>query len=271
MARELESSIGVGETNAAFGWQAHTSAFAGHQAEAHDQFRRGIQMSLQGSFTEVAAQLTMEDAENHAMLGQCEETRREVPEGLALSRDNSTLERASRALALCGAEREAMSLSSEVSKRFPDATLTNRMSVPVTAAMVAMARRDAQHALELLDPVKPYDHAPSSEFWPLYLRGQAYLELKDGRAAAVQFQSIVDHRGEVPASLLYPLAQLGIARGAALANDTERARKAYGDFVALWRDADADLQPLKEARVEYARLAGAPQVEKAKTSAPSTR
>lgn len=268
MARELESSIGVGETNAAFGWQAHTSAFAGHQAAAHEQFRRGIQMSLQGSFTEVAAQLTMEDAENHAILGQCEETRREVPEGLALSRDNSTLEQASRALALCGAEREAMSLSSEVSKRFPDATLTNRMSVPVTAAMVAMARGDAQRALELLDPVKPYDHAPSSEFWPLYLRGQAYLELKDGRAAAVQFQSIVDHRGEVPASLLYPLAQLGIARGAALANDSERARKAYEDFVAVWRDADADLQPLKEARLEYARLIGASQAEK---TAASTR
>ena len=29
MARELEASVGVGETNAAFGWQAHASAFGG--------------------------------------------------------------------------------------------------------------------------------------------------------------------------------------------------------------------------------------------------
>jgi len=268
MARELESSIGVGETNAAFGWQAHTSAFAGHEADAHEQFRRGIQMSLQGNFMEVAAQLTMEDAENHAMLGQCEDTRREVPDGLALSRDNSTLERASRALALCGGGREALSLSSEVARRFPDATLANRVSVPVTAAIVAMERKDPQRALELLEPVKPFDHAPSSEFWPLYLRGQAYLDLKDGRAALDQFQSIVDHRGEVPVSLLYPLAHLGLARAAAMANDTEQAKKAYEAFLALWSGADADLQPLKDARIEYSGSRAAPHV---KVASPSTK
>ena len=81
MARELESSVGVRETNAAFGWQAHTSAFSGRVKDAHEQFRRGIQMSLQGDFQEVAAQLTMEDAEIHAMVGQCGEARSEVPGG----------------------------------------------------------------------------------------------------------------------------------------------------------------------------------------------
>ena len=33
--------------------------------------------------------------------------------------------------------------------------------------------------------------------------------MKDGQAAAAEFQSILDHRGEVPASALYPLAHLG--------------------------------------------------------------
>ncbi len=71
-------------------------------------------------------------------------------------------------------------------------------------------------ALELLDPVKPYDHAPASEFWPAYLRGQAYLQLKDGRAAGVQFRGHPEHRGEAPTSPLYPLAHLGArARGGA--------------------------------------------------------
>ena len=84
MARELEASIGVRETNAAFGWQAHTSAFGGRVKAAHEQFRRGIQMSLQGNFNEVAAQLTMEDAEMHATVGQCAEAVREVSAGLAV-------------------------------------------------------------------------------------------------------------------------------------------------------------------------------------------
>ena len=76
MARELNASIGVGETNAAFGWQAHASAFEGRVVQAHDAFGRGIQMSRQGNFNEVAAQLRMEDAETHATVGQCAQARR---------------------------------------------------------------------------------------------------------------------------------------------------------------------------------------------------
>ncbi len=182
MASNLEASIGLGETNAAFGWQAHTSAAAGRITEAHAQFRRGIQMSRQVDFNEVAAQLSMEDAETHAIVGQCAEARNEVEAGLELSRDNLTLERASRALALCGAEREASSLSTELAKQFPDATLTVHVSLPVLAATFSILRGDAAGGLKLLEPVRPYDHVPSGEFWPLYLRGLAYLQLKDGRS-----------------------------------------------------------------------------------------
>jgi tetratricopeptide (TPR) repeat protein len=254
MERELAASVGVGETNAAFGWQAHTSAFAGHAMTAHEQFSRGIQMSLQARFPEVAAQLTVEDAENHAIVGQCPEALREVKVGLEYSRDNATLEHASRALALCGAGREALALSNELATRFPGATLTNRVALPVTAAALAITRGDPKQAIALLEPVKPYDHAPSAEFWPAYLRGQAYLNLKDGPAAASEFQAIVEHRGEVPTSVLYPLAHLGLARAARLTSDTARARQAYEQFFMLWDKGDATLQPLEDARREHSRL-----------------
>ena len=71
------------KTNAAFGWQAHPPRSPGAITAAHEQFRRGIQMSLQGEFQEVAAQLTMEDAETHAIVGQCAEARRRS-DGLGL-------------------------------------------------------------------------------------------------------------------------------------------------------------------------------------------
>jgi hypothetical protein len=35
---------------------------------------------------------------------------------------------------------------------------------------------------------------------------------------------------------------------------TAKARKSYQDFLALWKDADADLPILIEAKREYARL-----------------
>lgn len=254
MARQLELSVGVRETNAAFGWQAETLAFGGRMKAAHDQFRRGIQMALQGDFKEVAAQLAMRDAEAHATVGQCAEGRNEVSAGLELGRDNVTLERASRALALCGAAGEASSLASELTKRFPEATLTLRVQVPVTTAALALSRAETTRALGLLEPARQYDHAPGSEFWSAYLRGQAYLQAKDAPAAAGQFQSILDHRGEVPASALYPLAHLGFARAAMQAKDTAMARKAYEDFLAIWKEADPDLTPLKAAREELARL-----------------
>ena len=84
---------------------------------------------------------------------------------------------------------------------------------------------NSARAIELLDPVKPYDHAPAAEFWPAYLRGTAYLGLKDGRAAAVQFQSILDHRGEAPTSPLYELARQELGRAAALTGTDEKARQ----------------------------------------------
>jgi hypothetical protein len=50
------------------------------------------------------------------------------------------------------------------------------------------------------------------------------------------------------------LAHLGIARAYALQGDTAKARVAYQDFFALWKDADPDVPILVAAKSEYAKL-----------------
>ena len=126
-------------------------------------------------------------------LGQCGEARREVPWGLELSRDNTTLERASRVLALCGAESDALSISNELAKGFPGVTNTNRVSLPVTAAAVAMGCGvTCACSLARPEPVTPYYYVMFAEFWPAYLRGQAYLQVKDGRGSR---RRVPEHRG----------------------------------------------------------------------------
>ena len=50
------------------------------------------------------------------------------------------------------------------------------------------------------------------------------------------------------------LAHLGLARAYALSGDTAKAKSAYQDFFALWKDADPDIPILKEAKAEYAKL-----------------
>ena len=254
MTRELEASVGLRQTNSAFGWLAHASAAQGRVKTAHEQYRRGIQMSLQGNFAEVAAHLMTEDGEMHGVVGQCTDALNEVAEGLRLARDNTTLERGARVLAGCGAREEASKLSAELAQRFPEATLTIHLSIPVIAAAGALHNGEAARAVELLEPVRPYDHAPSGEFWPLYVRGQAYLQLKNGPAARSEFQYIVDHRGEVATSMLYALSHLGLARSAVLINDTNAARQSYERFLALWNEPDMSLRPLEQARAELARL-----------------
>jgi eukaryotic-like serine/threonine-protein kinase len=50
------------------------------------------------------------------------------------------------------------------------------------------------------------------------------------------------------------LAHLGLGRAYAMTGDSAKAKTAYQDFLALWKDADPDIPILKEAKAEYAKL-----------------
>ncbi len=254
MARMLGTSVGVGQTNVAYGWQAHALSSAGKLAAAHEQFQLGARMAMQNGFREVSGQLQIEDAEGHALLGSCADARAEVTSGLALTRDNFSLERGSRTLFLCGQHAQGTALLRELRERYPNATLTTRISIPLAEAADALNRSDPRRALDLLEPVKPYDLASRGGYWPEYLRGTALLQLRDGAAAAAEFQSILDHRGVDPTSTVYPLARLGLARAQALAGDAANARQSYTAFLEAWAAAEQTITPIVEARQELARL-----------------
>jgi hypothetical protein len=75
-----------------------------------------------------------------------------------------------------------------------------------------------------------------------------------GMEAAAEFQKILDHHGIVINQPIGALAHLALARAFVLQGDTTRARAGYEDFLALWKDADADIPILQEAKAEYAKL-----------------
>src|SRR5262249_46722094 len=140
----------------------------------------------------------------------------------------------------------------EAANVYPQARIINSSTLPSIRAAVEIKRNNPTQAVQLLEATRRYEAA--AEFWPQYLRGQAYLRQQKGAEAAVEFQKILDHRGEAPLSALYPLAQLGLARAAAIAGDTAKARTAYQNFLPVWKDADQDIRILQEARQEYANL-----------------
>lgn len=254
MGRMLAASTGVGQTNAAYGWQGHALAFDGKMAAATAQFATGSRMAMQGGFREVSGQLQIESAEARAIVGLCADVRSAIVGALALTRDNFSLERGSRALYRCGFAADAGPLVQELRQRFPEATLTARVSLPIAEATDALHRNDPRRALALLEPVRPYDRASRAGLWPEFLRGEAYLALKDGTQAASEFSRLLQHRGEDPTSSVYPLARLGLARAHAAAGDAASARQVYAEFLDSWRDADGTLPPLVDAKRELAAL-----------------
>jgi tetratricopeptide (TPR) repeat protein len=90
--------------------------------------------------------------------------------------------------------------------------------------------------------------------YPVYARGEAYLAAHRGGEAAAEFQKILDHRGIVLNEPIGALAHLQLGRAYVLQGDTPKARAAYQDFLALWRDADPDIPILQQAKAEYAKL-----------------
>jgi eukaryotic-like serine/threonine-protein kinase len=100
----------------------------------------------------------------------------------------------------------------------------------------------------------PPNTSKVAEFWPQYVRGLAYLSLKSANEASAEFHRILDHRGEATLSVLYPLARLALARAIALTGDTEKSRKEYQSFFELWKNADADLPILIEAKQRFQLL-----------------
>lgn len=129
-----------------------------------------------------------------------------------------------------------------------------QMLAPSVRAQVERLRGNPAQALQLLESVRRYDLGAIVGVSNNYLRGQVYLDLRRGQEASAEFQKIIDHRGIDAMSELRPLAHLGLARAAAISGDAVKGRTAYQDFFAMWKDADADLPVLIQARKEYEQL-----------------
>ena len=158
-------------------------------------------------------------------------------------------------LALSGDIKRAESLSESIAQKFPLDTMLNQIWLPLVRATFELKQGSAggvDKGIQLLQHTRQYEAA--SFFRPVWARGLLHLKARNGAMAASEFQKIIDHRGWDVLSPLWPLAHLGLARAAALEADTAKSRKAYEDFFKLWKDADADVPVLVEARREYANL-----------------
>jgi hypothetical protein len=245
VARETQWYAGKPEEYLSFGLQAAHLNVLGQRSESSKLYKRAAETALRRGFRDVAAGFEEADARADALAGNCRAARQ--------------LGRPALALATCGDTAQAEKLASETSKLFPNGTLWHTVQLPEIRAAIELQRDQPAKAVELLASASPYERAYPEA---VYLRGWAYLRLREGVEAAAEFRKIRDHKGVSWGStwlypnwgLYYSVSHLGLARGSALAGDTAKAKKAFQAFFELWKDADPDLPTLKQAKAEYAEL-----------------
>jgi hypothetical protein len=189
-----------------------------------------------------------------AYFGNQQQARADVAAAQKLTVNRMSEPWAAFALAVAGDVKAAEKLSAKLNRTWPLDSVVQRYWLPAIAAAIALDKHDAEGAIESLGVMGAYEMSIEGHLDPVYLRGQAYLVQHDGKAAAAEFQRIIDHPGLVGYRPVGALARLGLARSYSLQGDTAKARAAYQDFLTLWKDADPDVPILKEAKAEYAKL-----------------
>jgi eukaryotic-like serine/threonine-protein kinase len=230
----------------------------GKTGKARESFAHGASIAQAHGNREWAALNLEAEASCDAAVGYLQEARQTMHAALAMSQSRGLRGAAARVLASSGDTAQSEKLITDLAKEFPYHTLLNQVKLPVARALISLQRNQPAQAVAALDSAKPYelgaDGRVSGNFAAIYIRGEAFLRLREGVKAAAEYQNMLDHRGVDPTSVLYSLAHLGMGRAYALQDDIPKARGAYQDFFALWKDADSDIPILKAAKAEYEKL-----------------
>lgn len=238
--------------------QEKFAAYHGRSREAHRLRDQLIDIARRNHNLYVAS-FSASGALMEAELGESVQSRTSVAEALEMSQSENTLLFAALASARNGDIAQAQKLTDDEYYQFPQDFLVQRFSLPTIRAAIKLSQNDPAAAVRILQPVTPYDLAIANHGFdnviPAYLRGLAWLQLKNGRLAAPEFQKVLDHEAVVEGLVTGALARLQLARAQAMMGDPVAARKSYEDFLALWNDADSDIAIYKEAKAEYVRIA----------------
>jgi serine/threonine protein kinase/tetratricopeptide (TPR) repeat protein len=260
MEREAASLMGKpGWETWVLYWQSDTLAYGGRFREARELTRRAVESAQRVNEIEAAATGKAEAGMREALVGNMALAKQQAQAANALSTGKDAEAISAIALGLAGDAAQAKRLADDLSQRFPEDTIVQFNYLPTIHAAAALQGHDAGKATEALAAAAPYELGVSLLLFnfslhPIYVRGEAYLAAHQGRAAAAEFQRIIDHPGIVFNELIGALAHLQLGRAYAMQGDSARAKAAYQDFLALWKDADPDIPILKQAKAEYTKL-----------------
>jgi serine/threonine protein kinase len=218
--------------------------------------QHALDVARRYGYTGIAANILGGQAMRDAAHGYTESARQKAVSLLRMPGDSFPPAGAALTYALLG-DPQAAKLIAQLNKEYPTDTVIKYSVIPAAQAMSLLRHDKAVDAVATLEGGSKYElgqNGAYGTYWVLYVRGLAYLQLHDGAKAAAEFQKILDHPALNAVSPFPALSRLGLARAYALQGDNAKARTAYQDFFALWKDADHDVPILIAAKAEYAKL-----------------
>jgi serine/threonine protein kinase/tetratricopeptide (TPR) repeat protein len=219
--------------------------------------QKAVAVARRRGMEELAVGISANEATRDAAYGYRDSARQAVSVALRDTKDMNTRGLSARVLAQIGDTAKAEKLIEELGAEFPSDTLLHAVHIPLVEALVHLQRNAPAEAVKALEPARKFETGvgpASANFWPIYIRGLAFLKMNHGAQAAAEFEKILSRRGAASVSVVYPLAQLNLARAHGLEGDKAKARTAYQDLFAFWKDADPDIPVFQEAKAEYAQL-----------------
>ena len=247
---------------------AHAEALAlarsGRLRAARLSSNRAVDLLLQEGegAREAAATYQAARAVWEALCGNAAEGQSAANAALDLSKGRDVQYAAGLALALSGQSSRSEALAGDLEKRFPEDTFVKFTYASVLRALAELRQgkpADAVQRLEIAHRYEPAADGLSFSFYlgglhSAYVRGEALVAARRYVEAGAEFQKILDHRGIVGLDPIGALAHLQLGRVLSLSGDNAKAKSAYEAFLGLWKDADAGISILEQAKAEYAKL-----------------
>ncbi len=255
--KQLEAAKGTGDEPFVLFFNAGWQVALGKLNASRDYWQRARQAALNEGAKDFSAQLLAVQAYDDALLGNVSKAQQEITEALKDSNDVDTQWGGAQTLATLGDESKSGALLNALQRDVPENHFIQVLVIPMVRAMGEIQKGQYAQAIASLEGLRPYEFGTGPRgvgVTPVYWRGVAYLKMRDGAKAVSEFHRLLDHRGAASWAPEYPLSQLNLARAYVLTNDMPKARTAYQDFFALWKDTDPDIPVLKTARAEYEKL-----------------
>jgi tetratricopeptide (TPR) repeat protein len=256
--KELQAAADGDQPGAVLEVLSFRLRMAGARGEMHQarDFARQVEdaqdrLQLKGRANVEAFLSTVE-----AVVGNRAEADSRANDALRLSQTLQVLGGAATTFAVQREDQKALALANQIAREHPNDTMAINVSVPEIRAIAALrpansAKPDPAKAVDLLNSAAVYARDDAGIFYSRALAYEHAGRYVEAQQDLEKVMAIGSHNGP---DIVFVIAQLELGRVFQKQGDLPKARIAYQNFLAAWKDADPDLPLLHEAKAEYAKL-----------------